>query len=130
MVDALASGLMGSDVVAAKLKEVEAEKVQLLAQLDALADPTPVDVAGTLRASVADFARMVAELPGHLTDPSVVYEARDAVRSWVGDVRIEPSEAGPLAFWRLNTGGLLVKAGPRVASVVPRTGLEPVHPCG
>ena len=118
VVDALASGLEDHEEVLTKLKELKAEKTQLLAQLQALADPTPVDIAGTLRGCAADFARMVDELPGHLTDPSVVYEARDAVRSWVGDVRIEPSEDGPLAFWRLNAEGLLVTAGPRVANVV------------
>ena len=118
LVDALASGLSGSEAVAAQLRVLEVEKASLGAQLEALADPTPIDVTGALRGSAEDFVRLMDELPAHLTDPAVVYEARDAVRSWVGDVRIEASEDGPLAFWRLNAEGLLLKAGPRVADVV------------
>ena len=118
LVDALASGLQGSDKVASKLKELEAEKVQLLAQLDALAAPLPTDVRQTLRGCAADFVRMVADLPAQLTDPAVVYEARDAVKAWVGDVRIEDSDEGAMAFWRLNTEGLLVTAGPQLINVV------------
>jgi hypothetical protein len=48
----------------------------------------------------------------------VVYEAREALREWLGDIRIEPTAEGPVARWRITEGGLLVAAGPHLAKLV------------
>ena len=75
--------------------------------------------------TAADFARMVDELPANLSDTEVVYEARETPRDWLGEVRIEPTENGPVAFWRIQDEGLLLTAGPRVAKMVAGAGFEP-----
>jgi hypothetical protein len=84
-----------------------------------------VNCYGREAVNTAAFAQLVADLPQHLTDPSVVCEARDALHTWMGNVRIEQAEDGPIAFWRLNTEGLLLTAGPRVTNVVAGAGFEP-----
>ena len=68
---------------------------------------------------------MVDELPANPSDPEAVYEARETLRDWLGEVRIEPTEDGSMAFWRINDEGLLLTAGPLVAKMVAGAGFEP-----
>ena len=65
-----------------------------------------------------EFAGVLENLPEELSDPAIVNEARETIREWVGDIRIEPTTTGPVARWRLTEEGLLMAAGPRVAGLV------------
>jgi hypothetical protein len=47
------------------------------------------------------------------------------LHAWMGNVPIGRGEDGPTAFWRSNTEGLLLTAGPRVANMVAGAGFEP-----
>ena len=107
------------------MRDAEAERYSLRAQLGAIAEPVALDIRSTIATATANFARMVDALPANLNDPEVVYEAREALREWLGEIRIEPTEDGPMAFWRINDEGLLLTAGPRVAKMVAGAGFEP-----
>ena len=125
LVDALGSGLMGSSAVTTALREAEAERNALTARLSASTDTAPIDLRATVGKAASEFARMVEELPRHLSDRDTVYKARETLREWLGEFRIEPTDDGPTAFWRLNDKGLLFTAGPCVAKMVAGAGFEP-----
>jgi hypothetical protein len=81
----------------------------------------PGDISAALREATEEFAQVLEDLPHGLSDPADVYEARETLREWVGDIRIEPTPEGPVAHWRFTEGGLLVAAGPRVARLLAGT---------
>lgn len=51
-----------------------------------------------------------------------MFEARETLRDWIGDVRIKPTKDGLTAYYRLNDKGLLLTAGPCVAEMVAGAG--------
>jgi site-specific DNA recombinase len=126
LVAAIGDGLGGIEEVGDALRRAKEDQRQLRARLEALAGPRlPGDISEALREATEEFARVLEDLPEQLSDPAIVYEARETLREWVGDIRIEPTPAGPQAHWRLTEGGLLVAAGPRVARLVAGAGFEP-----
>ena len=98
LVDGLDSGLQGSEAVAAGLREVEAVRERLVLRLETMSAPMPVNLKATVSNAASEFARMVDELPAHMNDPEPVYEARETLRDWLGEIRITPTNKGPTAF--------------------------------
>ena len=96
----------------------EADREWQRSHLEVVAEPVSIDVLRAVNDAAATFGWMVGDLPAHLNDADVVYEARETLKDWVGEVRIEPTADGPTALWRLNDKGLLFTAGPSVAKMV------------
>jgi hypothetical protein len=100
-----------------QLHEAENERDLLTARLSAATEAAPSDLWATRANAASDFARMIDELPQQLNDRETVNDAREALWGWLGGFRIEPTNDGPLAFWRLYDKGLLFTAGPCVAKM-------------
>jgi site-specific DNA recombinase len=120
LVEALASGELGSSpALAARLQAAETTKRNLterLAEGDSYVSSS--EALAPLRDASAAFADMLANLPDNLNDPEVVVEARAAIRDWIGEIVVEPTEKGPVARWRLSETGLLHVAGLASAPMV------------
>jgi site-specific DNA recombinase len=127
LADAIAAGdSRGSPTLVGRLQAAEETRRGISERLEAR---SPGQYSGSpalvLRKATEALAQALTELPLHFSDPAIVVEARDALRDWLGDIKIEPSRIGPMARWRLSEGGLLLAAGPRVAKLVAGVGFEP-----
>jgi hypothetical protein len=101
------------------LRSAQEERTRLVAQLEVRGAPVSRrPLRDVLRAAADDFVRMLDDLPAHLSDPEIALEVRAALREWMGDVTIVPTERGVEARWQLAEAGLLSAAGPRVEALV------------
>jgi DNA invertase Pin-like site-specific DNA recombinase len=117
MVAAIQDGTY-SPALAEALRKAEAEKSLLMEQLEVQAAPAaPGKLGDSIQAQATDFAKMLQDLPAQLADPGIAFEARQALREWMGLIDIVPTPIGVEAHWSFAESGLIQMAGPRVAAL-------------